>query len=218
MKTMEWRSLDKSTWGRGPWQQEPDKKQWVDAATGLPCLIVRNHGGALCGYVGVPPGHPWHGKAYSGPCLKAEPCTETYCGHSPEGLIAVHGGLTFSDDCEDLSEAAWERLREREPAWRKEAAQYPVGDAAKRLREWGAALTSYEVWTEQMRARAICHLPEPGEPDHVWWFGFDCAHSGDVSPGYDGYLRDHGTYKPIGYVERECARLAEQLAAEKVQA
>lgn len=25
----------------------------------------------------------------------------------------------------------------------------------------------------------ICHVPKPGEPDDVYWFGFDCAHSGD---------------------------------------
>src|SRR5690606_29850193 len=28
----------------------------------------------------------------------------------------------------------------------------------------------------------ICHVPAPGEPDDVWWLGFDCNHSGDVSP------------------------------------
>lgn len=36
METLEYRTKDKSTWGDGPWQQEPDKKQWQDAATGLP--------------------------------------------------------------------------------------------------------------------------------------------------------------------------------------
>lgn len=29
----------------------------------------------------------------------------------------------------------------------------------------------------------ICHVPKPGEPDNVWWFGFDCNHANDVSPG-----------------------------------
>jgi hypothetical protein len=27
---------------------------------------------------------------------------------------------------------------------------------------------------------SICHLDDSGES--VWWFGFDCAHSGDLSP------------------------------------
>jgi hypothetical protein len=28
----------------------------------------------------------------------------------------------------------------------------------------------------------ICHVPKPGEPDNVWWFGFDFGHAYDVSP------------------------------------
>jgi hypothetical protein len=38
MDTIEYRTIDKSQWGPGPWQDEPDKKQWQDEATGLPCL------------------------------------------------------------------------------------------------------------------------------------------------------------------------------------
>ena len=62
MKTIEYRFLDKSEWGDGPWQSEPDKIQWPDERTGLPCLILRHpkHGG-LCGYVGVAEGHPYFG-------------------------------------------------------------------------------------------------------------------------------------------------------------
>ncbi len=29
----------------------------------------------------------------------------------------------------------------------------------------------------------ICHEPAPGEPEHVWWLGFDCLHYRDTSPG-----------------------------------
>ena len=46
METIDYRTVDKTTWGAGPWQDEPDKKQWRDE-TGFPCLIVRNNGGAL---------------------------------------------------------------------------------------------------------------------------------------------------------------------------
>jgi hypothetical protein len=42
MKTKQWNNCDKSYWGEGPWQHEPDKMQWTDDDTGLPCLIVRN--------------------------------------------------------------------------------------------------------------------------------------------------------------------------------
>jgi hypothetical protein len=57
-----WTVTDKAAWGPGPWRDEPDKEQFTDEATGLPCLIVRNSVGALCGYVGVGEGHPWFGK------------------------------------------------------------------------------------------------------------------------------------------------------------
>jgi hypothetical protein len=70
----------------GPWADEPDKAQWIDEATDLDCLIVRNMLGALCGYVGVPPGHPWHGVEYDVPDVE------------------VHGGLTFSDSCQEGAE------------------------------------------------------------------------------------------------------------------
>ncbi len=41
MEKIEYRTVDKTGWGEGPWQSEPDKRQWQDEATGLPCLIVR---------------------------------------------------------------------------------------------------------------------------------------------------------------------------------
>ena len=80
MEAKEYRTIDKSAWGDGPWQDEPDKMQFTDNATGLPCLIVRVpfHGG-LCGYVGVFEGNPNFGRDYND--VDAD----------------VHGGLTFSD-------------------------------------------------------------------------------------------------------------------------
>jgi hypothetical protein len=63
MKT--WNFIDKSSWGDGEWQNEPDKVQWADPVTGMTCLVRRTpHHGALCGYVGVPRSHPLHGKDY----------------------------------------------------------------------------------------------------------------------------------------------------------
>lgn len=79
MKTIEYRTVDKSGWGAGPWMDEPDKRQWVTMA-GLPALIVRNRrSGSLCGYVGVTTGHP-----------SFENSEEDY---------DVHGGVTFSGFC-----------------------------------------------------------------------------------------------------------------------
>lgn len=66
----------------------------------------------------------------------------------------------------------------------------------------------------------ICHVPKPGQPDAVFWFGFDCAHSGDVSPGHLKWEHENGfdhrayeTYKEVPYVKAETERLAEQLVA-----
>lgn len=66
----------------------------------------------------------------------------------------------------------------------------------------------------------VCHVAKPGEPDDVWWFGFDCAHAGDLSPGYmEKYrewglgLSDYETYKDAAYVQAETNELAEALAA-----
>lgn len=85
MKTLEYRTIDKAGWGNGPWNDEPDKKQWQDEATGLPCLIVRNeHLGFLCGYVGVSRSHPLHGKSYDDDAARD---------------LEVHGGLTFASKC-----------------------------------------------------------------------------------------------------------------------
>lgn len=72
----------------GPWDDEPDKAQWIDEATGLDCLMVRGPVGALCGYVGVQPGHPWYEKDYD--------AIEPY----PD----VHGGLTFASLCQEGAE------------------------------------------------------------------------------------------------------------------
>lgn len=155
---------------RGPWDDEPDKGQWVDEATGLDCLIVRGPMVALCGYVGAPPGHPWHGKDYN-ECVIG--CGAEWCEHTPEGLVGVHGGLTFSGGCD-------------------ERAAEGVG---------------------------ICHVPEPGRPADVWWFGFDCAHAFDLAPamidvlGPRSFLARDEVYRTWDYVAEQCAHLAEQLAA-----
>ena len=47
----------------GPWHDEPHRKDFKHA--GLACLLSRSPGsGGWCGYVGVPPDHPLHGKHY----------------------------------------------------------------------------------------------------------------------------------------------------------
>jgi hypothetical protein len=156
MKTISYSTIDKSNWGPGPWQDEPDKVQWLDLATGLPCLIRRsgNQIGSWCGYVGVSRSHPAYSAEYD------------------ELDVRVHGGLTFMGPCE------------------------PGGDPRD----------------------SICHAVEPGEDDDVVWFGFDCGHYQDLSPGLNALksLRDlmpDGVYRDQAYVTAEVESLATQLAA-----
>jgi len=155
MSTSTW--VDKSSWGEGPWQEEPDKINWTDAGTALPCMIVRGPSGALCGYVGVPPGHPLHGVEY-----------ENF-----DVDVYAHGGITFTGECQE-------------------------GE------------------------HGICHVPEPGEPEDVWWIGFDCAHGFDVMPAIDADLRRVGyvgssrhslatAYKDVAYVTDQVRDLAQRL-------
>lgn len=56
----------------------------------------------------------------------------------------------------------------------------------------------------------ICHVPAPGEPDDVWWFGFDCAHGGDFVPGLGRFYEDD-EYRDLAYVKKETEKLARQL-------
>jgi len=155
MKYREYTTKDKSDWPRGEWDNEPDKVQFQDAATGLPCLIVRGPSGALCGYVGVSEGHRLFGVEYD----SARTLEDEY--------LECHGGLTFSDHCRPSTD----------------------------------------------ESHGICHLPDEGEPDHVWWFGFDCAHGCDVCPDRKfHYHCGDEQYRNRAYVENEIRGLAAQLA------
>ena len=202
MERIEYRGvIDKTDWLRGPWDSEPDKIQWRDEATGLPCLIVRGPAGSLCGYVGVAPGHPWHGKHYDDGCD-----------------VDVHGGLTFAHGCAEISREKWEAWRQRQATRRDEAKKYPIGDAARDLKEYDRinVLNDYDAWEKWTASRYICHVAAAGEPDPVWWLGFDCAHSGDLSPSFAGRygsLHYAESYKSISYVENECRNLARQISA-----
>lgn len=147
-------TIDKSTWGPGPWQDEPDRVDFTHA--GLTCLALRGHHGVWCGYVAVPPGHPLHGTVYQ------------------DIDVQVHGGLTYS----------------------------------------------------QTGARPIGHVPAPGDPDAVWWIGFDCGHDvRDRLPGMEACLRAaqipplpplppgcEDVYRDLPYVRGEIRSLADQLA------
>lgn len=167
--------IDKSAWGDGPWQTEPDRVDFV--ANGFACLLLRhpNHG-HWCGYVGVPREHPAYER------------TENYD-------LDFHGTVNYAAHC----------------------------------------------------SPPICHVPEPGMPDDVWWLGGDFGRIWDLCPGVASSIgRAHefirmvdpigaaaieefeqrvadrklqrpvflrGVYRDVAYVRAETERLAEQLAA-----
>lgn len=56
-------SIDKSTWGPGPWQDEPDKREWVQGDFICQALRHKRYGN-FCGYVGVDERHRLHGEGY----------------------------------------------------------------------------------------------------------------------------------------------------------
>jgi hypothetical protein len=153
-------ALDRTDWGPGAWNGEPDKIVWTDEATGFVCMARRSFSGSWCGYVGVQPDHLLHG--VSTPELDVD--------------LRVHGGVTYAGGCE----------------------AGPI-------------------------ETAICHLTESGEPDSVWWIGFDCNHSGDYAPGVEMFRRRNGIrfgatelrYRTLNYVMSQCTALAQQLAAHK---
>lgn len=157
------RFVDRAGWPSGPWDDEADREEW--RYRGLPCLIVRGGGGNLCGYVGVPPGHPWHGRGYGATYDNAD---GRVIEHSIDA--EVHGGLTYAARCQENGH--------------------------------------------------ICHVARPGEPDDVWWFGFDCAHSGDLRPKdmvmerrFRWPAMEPSVYRTVRYVRREVERLADQVLA-----
>jgi hypothetical protein len=217
-QTREYLRVNRQDWPSGPWDGEPDKVQWVDADTGLDCLMVRNGGGAWCGYVGVAEGHRFFGIDYS-QCAQQPPCEESYCDHTPGSALSVHGGLTFADFCHEPTREKWEQWRVSLRGHVGESLQYPQGDAARAFRDYAHLLDDFEAWREFSEGRHVCHVPFAGRPARVWWLGFDCSHSDDRSPANLKWEREHGfmnyhdEYRDRAYVAAEVARLASQLAA-----
>lgn len=184
---------DRSDWpdeDRG-WGDEPDKAQWTDPDTGMACLAVRNKLGAWCGYVGVPPGHPFHGKNYD-QCLHGEVCPDRedeakgYCGKTIEGRLDVHGGITFANGCaEGPDEPDHPRIcHVPEPG--------QTGDV------WWLGFDCVHAWdyapgmhTKSYARMAAVRFPEAPDYEEVT-------------------MKDH--YWTLDELQEECASLAEQLA------
>lgn len=74
----------KENWGEGEWQNEPDRLEFEHS--GFPCLLLRNIAvtGSWCGYVALPPSHPYFEKSYD----------------DIDEDLEVHGGLTYNSHCQ----------------------------------------------------------------------------------------------------------------------
>jgi hypothetical protein len=120
----------------------------------------------------VAEGHPAFGLNYDDANKLAPGDEDDY------SWFRVHGGLTFSDFCQE-------------------------GDDAE--------------------DRGICHVAQTGQPERVWWLGFDAAHCDDLSPAMfatasEQYRRammsnPRYAYRTLEYIQAECADLARQLRA-----
>lgn len=222
--------VDREGWGSGGWDNEPDKVEWLDLVTGLPCIALRSQFGSWCGYVGVDKSHCLYGIGYSdaveldvdimADLLDARGVLNLYEDDLMqrsvrlESISAVHGGVTFADGETKISTKEWKDHARYLKNSEAEAKGYPVGDAARRIKEWDPLIQDYELWRDRMVKTRICH----GEAPNHWWFGFDCAHAGDLAPGLESTLRSVGSgghstdkYRELSYVQNECAELAAQL-------
>ncbi len=157
MENITGKPVDRSKWPAGPWDNEPDRVDFIHA--GFSCFIKRHpDSGHWCGYVGVPSTHPF------------------YKSDEPYSLdLNCHGGITYGDICNPES--------------------------------------------------GICHIPEKGMPEDVYWLGFDAHHSGDLAPmdsvwrriaglpenSFYSTLAPRDSYKTAEYMIDECKQLAEEL-------
>lgn len=177
----------RKNWPPGPWDKEPfDKMNWIDEATSLDCMMVRGPMGSWCGYVGVPPGHLFHGKQY-GQCLK---------GCYPENPVkANQKALRKAFRARTLAKSRAEREQHQRfiavMLSHREAIR--SGGLFSRMKSWRCKHSNLEgalsvhggvTFTGGCSEDGvICHIPTPGRPDDVWWIGFDTCHSQDVAPG-----------------------------------
>lgn len=180
-------TVDRSGWPSGAWDHEPDRLEWR-SPTGFACLILRQQRGHLCGYVAVPPGHPLHGIDYN---------------ERSDRLVAALDARKEQPLGENPSFALLIRcafgVDEFDPT------PETVFSVHGGITHSGAC------------QGAICHVAKDGEPDDVWWFGFDAAHCDDWSPGSHEFdvrhgFKRHGAYCDVEYMKAETERLAAQLA------
>jgi len=150
------------------------------------CSIWLTGMGTLCGYIGVPPSHPWYGVWYN----------DIQCD--------VHGGLTYS---------AWETHGLSSKVCIDGEERYPTKEEYANSR---SPLDEGSIWNRMTFPKIDEPKEEPYPHDtgmDLYWIGFDCAHAMDIIPGIDGSLSRNGsTYKDEEYVRNEIAGMVSQAA------
>ena len=190
----------------------------------------------LCGYIGVGPSHPWFGK------------DDHWIGEgvpNPLGRVDVHGGITYAQH-EDPGHASnialyterrdehlkWLRERSRRPVWVHRLSYYlwnlcykfpPTRKLVWRTKWNTGMIVSVKMWERFLKGAKRAKKWDshyPCRAGDFWWVGFDCAHSGDVSPGAREVEKSmgwsplfDGVYRDEAYARREIDRLVEQAIA-----
>ena len=193
-------------WPQGPWLQEPDRVEWVDGYTGFTCMVLRNLVGALCGYVGVRPGHPWHGVQYNG-CLLPEAVILT-----EEMIRERHREgreMSRNDEERAIFSESIEELMVKMEVGKQECS---LGTACTHTPESRVRVHGGLTFSGLSQGRVSLDEPDP----ELWWFGFDCAHSDDLAPGLmlDFNAAEtpwRGTYRNLEYVGDAVLELARQI-------
>jgi len=151
--------IDKSDWGDGPWQTEPDTAFWIDEPTGFPCHAMRHvYFGCWCGYLGLPPKHPWYSLKRRhipliGPrVVNADGFAPIERGTKPVyrwlGFDCMHGGVEG-----DFAPGMWATTKAAMPHWDSDyLGTYRTLDWVKEgLQFMAAQANAPEEWQEIRR-------------------------------------------------------------------
>ena len=204
----------KEKWIDGPWKQEPDRIEWKH--NGMNCLAQRAPvTGSWCGYVGLPKSHPLYGFFYGECTIGCEPPRETDWEFLTKEA-EEEGGTLRANVNRSFADLKKSRLLDNPPRC------HSYNHSPEAVLDVHGGIT-YAASCEDNEV--ICHKAAPGEDDNLWWFGFDCAHSGDLSPkmnslhrmipelgtNWGNWLNDWEKYRDVNYIREETNHLAGQL-------
>lgn len=154
----------------------------------------------------------------------------------------------FTERFQDLPDGPWKDEACDKMQWQDEATGLPCLVVRNRMGAWcgyvgvdethpfygknyddlgvsvHGGLTFSDLCSPAPNDEGICHVPDEGEPDNLFWFGFDCAHYNDLIPGMLKYRTESGlsafsrytereAYRTLDYVQEQCRQLAAQLKA-----